>query len=150
LANILIYGLQPLTVDAINILIKRMSIMTYSGFEISKSTREMLSKHFPPMFADFIGHHVTWEFGVDPTLASLPTSTNLKVVGYCSDESLECLVVEYNGSTARPDGKLLHLTWSLDRSQGRKPVDSNKLLETTQFYPLSTAINIQGTPKFFK
>ena len=122
--------------------------MAYSGYEISDADRAKLARVFPPKFSDFIGHHVTWQFGVDPDTAELPSDSNIRVVGYAGDDSLECLVVEVNGSIRRPDRATLHITWSLDRNAGRKPVDSNELLKAG--YQAIRPINIQAAPRFFK
>lgn len=121
--------------------------MAYTGYEISDADRKMLARVFPPKFPDFIGHHVTWKFGAtDPT--DLPPDGTLRVVGYASDDSLECLVVELDGNIRRPDRATLHITWSLDRSAGRKPVDSNELLRSG--YQAIRPINISTAPRFFK
>lgn len=121
--------------------------MGYTGFEISGEDRAKLARVFPPKFPDFIGHHVTWKFGVQED-SPLPSANSLRVVGYAADESLECLVVEVDGNIRRPDRGILHITWSLDRSAGRKPVDSNELLRSG--YQAVRPINISAAPRFFK
>ncbi|MNK44989.1 hypothetical protein D3C87_637390 [compost metagenome] len=121
--------------------------MSYTGYEISKEDRAKLARVFPPKFSDFIGHHVTWQFGAHAD-SPLPPDGTLRVVGYASDKSLECLVVEMDGSIRRPDRATLHITWSLDRAEGRKPVDSNELLRGG--YQAIRPINISAAPKFFK
>lgn len=122
--------------------------MSYSGYELSKADREKLSKVFPPKFPDVIAHHATWKFGANELLDKLPPDGTLRVVGYACDDSLECLVVELDGSIRRPDRMTLHITWSLDRAAGRKPVDSNLLLKSG--YQAIRPISITATPKFFK
>lgn len=128
--------------------------MAYSGYKITEKDRAALAALFPPKFPDFLGHHVTWEFGVDPQVADLPPRVGkLTVVKYVCDDSLECLVVSIDNSELRPDGRVLHLTWSLDRSKGRKPVDSNKLLNAkvdgVTYTSVSPSVNIQAVPQFF-
>lgn len=124
--------------------------MGYTGFEITEADRTLLLSHFPAKFPDFIGHHVTWEFGVDEHV-ELPSADNkLTVVGYCADDSLECLVVEYDNYLFRPDRGLLHLTWSLDRSKGRKPVHSNDVLKTNPVDLNVPKVSLTVVPKFFK
>lgn len=122
--------------------------MAYTGFELTEKDRAMLAARFSPRFPDFIGHHVTWEFGVEN--AELPAVDKLEVVGYACDGSLECLVVRYAGTTRRPDGGTLHITWSLDRSAGRKPVDSNTLLATAGFWAGDHPITLTCVPTLFK
>ena len=121
--------------------------MGYTGYEVSAATRGKLARIFAPKFPDFIGHHVTWKFGVAED-SELPSATVIRVVGYACDDSLECLVVEIDGSIRRPDRGTLHITWSLDRSADRKPVDSNNLLKSG--YQAIRPIEIQATPRFFK
>jgi hypothetical protein len=41
---------------------------------------------------------------------------------------VQALVVEIDGSVTRPDGSIYHITWSLDRAAGRKPLESNAVL----------------------
>lgn len=121
----------------------------YTAYQLDDNSRAELMKRFPPAFPDVIGHHVTVEFGV-PKDTEAPQPTDIQVVGHATDkESIEALVVSVNGTTRRPDGKIFHITWSLDRSKGRKPVDSNGLLEK---YPYDTfdPIPINTTPKVLK
>lgn len=109
----------------------------YIAFTLDKKSRNVLKKTFPPKYDDFIGHHVTYKFGVKPN-TPLPKGGTLNVIGYIDDgESLEALVVEVNGKTTRPDGKIYHITWSLDRSKGRKPVHSNNLLASKDYEPVA-------------
>jgi GNAT superfamily N-acetyltransferase len=99
----------------------------YLAYELDGKSRASLLEKFPPKFPDVVAHHVTVKHGVkhsDP----LPEAEPVKVVGYASDESLECAVVEVGGTTERPDGSTYHITLSLDRSKGRMPVESNELL----------------------
>lgn len=99
----------------------------YLAYELDGKSRASLLEKFPPKFPDVVAHHITIKHGVkqgDPP----PEAEAVKVVGYASDESLECAVVEVGGTTERPDGNTYHITLSLDRSKGRKPVDSNELL----------------------
>jgi len=74
---------------------------------------------------------------------------DVKVIGHADDGiSLEALVVSINGSTQRSDGGTYHITWSLDREQGRKPVHSNGLIKE-QGYERISPIQITAIPKFF-
>ena len=121
----------------------------YIAFELSAESRAELLKHFPPKYPDVIAHHITYAFGV-PKDSELPENPeHVEVVGYADDgKSLEALVVAINGSTERPDGKVYHITWSLDRGQGRKPVQSNDLIAENGFEKVNP-IHIKVTPKLF-
>ena len=122
----------------------------YLAFVLDKSSREKLLKAFPPLFDDVICHHVTLMFNnVDEdTVEQYIDVKKAKVVGYVSDKSLECLVVEINGSSKRNDGGTFHITLSLVKGK-RKPVDSNALLKKPQFnnYVAVPNIEISGSVK---
>ena len=100
--------------------------MAYTCYLLDESSRSRLKAFFPPRW-DFIGHHITVDYGVPPG-HPLPEGKDFRVIGYAVEEGLECLVVTVDGTTVRPDGKVYHVTWSLDRSAGKKPVMSNNLL----------------------
>lgn len=104
--------------------------MSLDAFVVDQGDRARLAQQFPPKFADFIGHHVTHRFGVRPDpQATYGETVTVHVVGYaCNDAGLEAFLVSVNGTTSRPDGKLYHLTWSLNRNAGFKPVDSGELV----------------------
>lgn len=122
---------------------------SFKIFELSEKSRSELAKIFPPKFPEFIGHHITYGMrkkGDD----TLPHADSFRVVGYAiNEEGLETLVVEVDGSTSRPDGKIFHITWSLDRSAGFKPVHSNDLLMSKGWQKIHSPINITATAKFY-
>lgn len=121
----------------------------YQAFEISGASRASLAQTFPPKFPEFIGHHVTYRTGAKSD-QPLPEATTFRVVGYaCDDAGIEALVVEVDGTTVRPDGRTYHITWSLDRDAGFKPVKSNELIASNGFEKLPSPINITATAKFF-
>lgn len=121
----------------------------YVALVLNDQTRATLVERFPPKYKDFIGHHITLKFGV-PKDTDLPLQPrDVKVVGYASDDSLEAFVVSVDGKVNRPDGSTYHITWSLDRSKGRKPVDSNKLL-TKGYQKLDNPINVKTEIKMLK
>lgn len=100
----------------------------YLAYEVPEDARKDLAEMFPPKYPEFIGHHITQTFGVsNPGELAVPQA-HIKVVGYAEEDGLEALVVEVNGSKRRPDGKIYHITWSLDRTKGKKPVMSNDLI----------------------
>lgn len=117
----------------------------YTAYVLDQTSRDVLSQRFPPKYGDFVGHHVTVQFGV-PADSEPPAPAALKVVGYVdSGDGLEALVVTVNGTSERPDGKIYHITWSLDRSK-YKPVDSNALLASKRF-TIVRAIPIATKPE---
>ena len=104
----------------------------YEALALTPESRAKLLQRFKPRFLDVIAHHVTYRFGV-PESAKQPPGigggpTPIEVVGYACDDRIEAVLVKVNGTSKRPDGKLFHITLSLDRSKGAKPVMSNDLL----------------------
>lgn len=116
-------------------------------YVISHIDRTRLAQQFPPKFPEFIGHHITYMMGW-PMNDPAPEFNDIKVVGYaCDDTGIEALVVEMNGSIERPDGKIFHITWSLDREAGFKPVNSNDLL-ARGWDRIANPINIHASANF--
>ena len=104
----------------------------YEAFVVDERSRDTLAHKYPPKFSSFIGHHITHKFGVrrNPT-ANYGVVVPVRVVGYaCNDDGIEAFLVEVNGTITRPDGELYHLTWSLDRAKGFRPVDSKQLVQS--------------------
>jgi len=123
--------------------------MSYIAFELDKKSRNILKQQFPPKYADFIGHHITYNPGAKKTDKIPHEPKSVVVVGYADDgESIEALVVEVNGKALRPDGKAYHITWSIDRSKGRKPAHSNALV--AQGFETVAPIGIKAKPDIFK
>lgn len=122
---------------------------SYIAFELDGKDRNHLLSIFPPKYPNVIAHHITYQFGV-PKNSELPDQPgDMNVIGYVDDgKSIEALVVEINGSVKRPDGGIYHITWSLDRSQGRKPVHSNNLI-AEKGYEQIIPIRISATPMIF-
>ena len=104
--------------------------MSYTVYKLDNTARQQLLAHFVPKFPDVIAHHVTIEFGVPATtqLQSPGRQQQISIVGYVEGDGIEAAIVQVGGTTRRPDGKTFHITLSLDRSKGRKPVDSNALI----------------------
>jgi hypothetical protein len=102
--------------------------MAHTAYVLTPESRAAILERFPPKFSDVICHHVTERFGVPGSKKFMPVPAEIIVVGYACDATLEALVVTVNGKTARPDGMVYHITLSLERSAGRKPVDSNRLI----------------------
>ncbi len=103
----------------------------YTAYPLSDKVRADLAKRFPPKFPDFIGHHITHVFPVSPHEESpfpLGTPATVKVIGHAEEDGLEALVVTVDGKAKRDDTKPYHITWSLDRSKGKRPVQSNQLV----------------------
>lgn len=118
----------------------------YNGYTILDRDRALLDLAKYIRFPEVVFHHITWDFGV--TKSYPPFAETAKVVGIRQDNKIQALVVSVNGDLMRPDGRHLHCTFSLDRSLGAKPVDSNKLfLMDSKFIPLTYTLRVK--PEFF-
>lgn len=99
--------------------------MSYIGWKLPESERERLLDIFPATYVDVIAHHVTLRMGD----GALPEPVEAAVVGIVDDgKGVQALVVTIDGTYRRPDGKIYHITWSIDRAAGRKPVHSNEVI----------------------
>jgi hypothetical protein len=121
----------------------------YTCYLLSEASRNMLLKMFPPKYPQVICHHVTIQYPAtkETPLPSSPES--IQVVGYLDDgEGLECFIVAVDGDTKRPsDGKVFHITHSLNSMLGYKPVDSNTLIQQADHIEKVPPIDLQAEPK---
>ena len=120
---------------------------TVTGWKLPQDDRERLLGQFPPKYANVIADHVTLRVGATRE-TPLPRKPNARVVGRADDgDSLECLVVELDGTTDRPDGSTYHITWSL--GSGRKARESNDVLRDQGWEHLDTPVDIELEPARF-
>jgi hypothetical protein len=121
---------------------------TVTGWKLADSDRKLLLERFPPSYENVVADHVTLRSGATPDtpLPENPKSSN--VVGRADDDSgVECLVVEMDGTTDRPDGSTYHITWSL--GLGRRARESNDLLRDRGWDHIESPIPIELTPARF-
>jgi hypothetical protein len=112
------------------------------GWLLDRDQRLLLLEHFPPIWPDVIADHVTLTRGRD-----LPPPVSAAIIGEVDDgEGLQALVVAVEGTAARPDGSIYHITWSLDAARGRKPVESNAVLARIGWQPLDPPVPILLAP----
>src|SRR3954447_8352332 len=120
---------------------------TVTGWKLPREERDMLLRRFPPRYENVVADHVTLRVGSTPETPQ-PRKPDARVVGHCDDrESLECLVVELDGTTDRPDGSTFHITWSL--GPGRKARESNDVLRDRGWEPLPAPIPVELEPARF-
>lgn len=99
----------------------------YDALILSEKTRNYLLAIFPPVYPDEIGHHVTIKFGVGKNYTQ-PSISTADIVAYVDDtKGCEVFVVEVDGKIYRADGKPYHITWSIDREAGIKPMHSGEI-----------------------
>ena len=121
---------------------------TVTGWKLPEVERELLLRQFPPKYENVVADHVTLRVGATPETPLPKQPGAARVVGRADDgRSLECLVVEIDGSSDRPDGSTYHITWSL--GAGRKARESNDLLRDHGWNPIEAPIPLELTPARF-
>jgi hypothetical protein len=120
---------------------------TVTGWMLPQVERELLLRRFPPKYEKVVADHVTLCVGASP-YPPRPNKPEAQVVGRADDaESLECLVVEIDGTFDRPDGSTYHITWSL--GPGRKARESNDVLRDQGWEHVPAAIDVVLQPARF-
>ena len=54
-----------------------------------------------------------------------------------------------DGTCDRPDGSIYHITWSIDRARGRKPVESNDVIARLGWRPVEPPVPVRLQPDRF-
>lgn len=120
--------------------------MSVTGWKLGRDDRAALLERFAPEWPDVIADHITLD-GDAGDDAPLPTATAGEIVGSVSDgEGLQAMVVAIDGTTDRPDGSTYHITWSLDRSRGRKAVESNDVIAARGWRAFEKPVPIRIMP----
>jgi hypothetical protein len=120
----------------------------YSAFVLTDKSRNMLLAAHPPKFSKVIAHHITHEFGIDVSKTPMKPKC-VKVVGYAFDDSLDAVVVKVDGGTDRPDGKIYHVTMSLEPY--RKPKEANELVcNPDKIYLIENGLVLDVEPEFVR
>lgn len=118
-----------------------------TGWKLPRDERERLLERFPPLYQTVVGEHVTLNVGANAQ-TPLPRQVEAQIVGRADDgESLECLVVQIDDTTERPDGSTYHITWSL--GPARKARESNDLLRDAGWAPIDKPIPVALEPARF-
>lgn len=121
---------------------------TVIGWKLDRTEREELLRRFPPRYHDVIADHVTLQ--PNALNEALPAPVEAKIVGRADDDdSLECMVVTINGTTNRPDGSTFHITWSLDKSKGREPKESNDVVKERGWSLIDEHVPVSVEPARF-
>lgn len=104
----------------------------YTSFVLSEESRELLLMTFDTKYPDIIAYHITHQFGIDEgVLPSQPK--NVSIIGLHSGDNIQVLSVEVDGNNKQTtqenaNKRFFHITFSLDRSKGVQPKNSNDLL----------------------
>jgi hypothetical protein len=111
------------------------------GWLLDRDERARLLERFSPAYPDVIADHVTLSSSAEPKAP--PNDTRAEIVGHTDDGAgVQALVVRIGGTTGRPDGSTYHITWSIDRAQGRKAVHSNDVIRNRGWQTLEQPIPI--------
>ncbi|MEO0032913.1 MAG: hypothetical protein RIS94_2671 [Pseudomonadota bacterium] len=104
------------------------------GWKIEPDCRDRLLELVPPRYERTVADHVTRRAVHEPDAPAPPPIGHARIVGRADDgQGVETLVVALDGSTARPDGGVWHITWSL--AEGRSARESNALLSDKSWEP---------------
>ncbi|HEX5237137.1 MAG TPA: hypothetical protein VFW39_01575 [Sphingomicrobium sp.] len=121
---------------------------TVTGWKLPQVERELLLRRFPPKYENVVADHVTLRTGAAPDTPLPQKPESSAVVGRADDgKSLECLVVELDGTTGRPDGSTYHITWSLGPT--RRARESNDVLRDRGWDYIEAPIPIELEPARF-
>lgn len=113
----------------------------YSGYRVSdpaQTLQDLERQGVTPAFDRLILEHVTHTF---PDKTTAPPAQSVRIVGVAEGDGVQALLVEVDGSTARPDGGLFHVTFSL--AEGVKPFASNALLAEGEIRPLAEPVDVK-------
>jgi hypothetical protein len=121
---------------------------TVTGWKLPREERDLLLQRFPPKYEKVIADHVTLRSGATSRTPLPRVPASACIVGRTDDgKNLECLVVELDGTTERPDGSTYHITWSL--GPGRRARESNDVLREQGWKSLDAAIDVELHPARF-
>ena len=121
---------------------------TVTGWKLSRDEREPLLDQFPPKYENVVADHVTLQVGATSTTPLPRTPSAARLVGRADDgRGVECLVVELDGSTDRPDGSTYHITWSLGPTRNAR--ESNDVLRDQGWKPIPAPIDVTLVPARF-
>jgi len=121
---------------------------TVTGWKLPSDERLTLLERFPPRYENVIADHITLRVGATPEPPLPRKPDEARIVGRADDgDSLECVVVELDGTTDRPDGSTYHITWSL--GPGRRARESNDVLRDRGWEHLDAPIPVELEPARF-
>jgi hypothetical protein len=121
---------------------------TVTGWKLPEVERELLFRSFPPKYEKVVADHVTLRADATPQTPLPARPDSSRVVGRADDgDSLECLIVEIDGTTDRPDGSTYHITWSLGAT--RRARESNDLLRERGWDFIDAPIPVELEPARF-
>jgi hypothetical protein len=120
----------------------------YTGYKLTDDAQAYLLARVPAVHPDVIAHHVTYAFGVEDD--QMPADAGIvRVVAVAHNKKVQAAIVKVNGSVMRPDGSYFHITVSIDRAAGGRPVDSNALVRDRKRWVVRRPFILNVVPQFF-
>jgi hypothetical protein len=120
-----------------------------TSWKIDQLDRARLLALFPPLFSTVVADHVTLRTGTNEK-TPLPAKRAGEIVGEIDDaRGVQALVVSIGGTTTREDGSTYHITWSLDRTAGRRAVESNAVIAELGWRTLPEPVPVRLNPARF-
>lgn len=119
----------------------------YNGYRLTERGRSHLLAHITPVHPDVLAHHVTHDFGIYESLP--PDADHARVIAVAENHLVQAALVQINGQINRGDASVYHITISVDRAAGGKPVDSNGLLADDSNWQPIDPFNVDVEPAFF-
>ena len=120
---------------------------TVTGWKLDRSERDQLLQRFEPRYPEVVADHVTLRTGANSE-TPLPREIDARIVGQADDgKGVQCMVVELDGTTDRPDGSTYHITWSL--RPGRRARESNDVLRDKGWEHIDAPVAVTLSPARF-
>ncbi|RSU79012.1 hypothetical protein BRX37_03845 [Sphingomonas sp. S-NIH.Pt3_0716] len=121
--------------------------MSAMGWIIPEDDLQILKTTYPPRHAPLEVPHCTLALGCSRG-TRLPPPRKGVIFGKIDNlDGVEALLLTIDGETIRPDGAILHITWSL--APGRKPRDSHEAIRTTAPLLSKVPIEVDLIPSWF-
>ena len=122
--------------------------MSYSAYQLTEESRNKLLDMVQPIHSRVIADHITYKF---PSSVIPPKAISCLVMLEVHDDQVQAVGVSLkyhddNISAMRSDGKMYHITISVDPDNGGKPVMSNNLLATSSGTPVDTILELDVVP----
>ena len=123
--------------------------MSYLAFVLSEKSRDKILTLVRPEHPDIIAHHITIAFNkTNEEYEAMKRELQgqlVRVIGLVADNKADALVCCFNEQAVRKDMGTYHITLSINRSKGVKPVYSNELIKTQKVNVFHGALYVTGT-----
>jgi hypothetical protein len=116
-----------------------MSNVSYSAVVIDEASRKLLLNKIAPIHKEVIAHHMTINLGPlkGSNVLLIGQEVELRVVTTASDDKVQAVGVKILNSKLGCANTVPHITLSVNRQTGGKPMLSNKLTNWTKIAPFT-------------